>query len=1121
MAVDTLLTSLGLPEADETKLPIINTISEASLLKNEIEKDQEDSGRSYFDSLSTAYDENFSVSSALDSLEKADIDVGTPVTNFTPELVTQLTSDLPIEASKEILDEAQNYGISRAMKQREFFLKTLANRKQLEADGVQGIVANAFSVMFDPAEWSLILGLTAAATATTTPVGGAAALAAGTIKQAYNVKKAFKIGALVTGAESAAFEALRADTKYDIDINDVMIAGGFGALLGGSLNAGRIAFQRAGQRSLIASKVVKGQQLTPDEKIFHDEFNVDVLATKIIDKELEGEKFIESINGINGQKTFNDLEIKDVEAIPKIAGWNMFGLRKLISTGARGGSSDLGFVRFATRVLGANFTGYVGGKTFTKAGGSASEIAESLQGVYRMRLSNLYLTSHKQWKKRTGLSAEEFNQAVTSYVRGIDRVDVPEEVVIVGKEHLRLNKEIGYEAVESDVAGFTKKVIDNNDNYMPRIIDNDKIQALRAKYGNVAAEKNITDLVETAIRKEQLDIEDQVAKMLLKKKKVADIDTVNDYIFKIARGYARGIITRRQMNKGIQDSSEMSLDDFGAMLKVNLEGITDDEIETITDMLTKSITPKGHTRSKARLVLNEGTVIKVANKDGELEDLAFTDLLVNDSEQLINSYIFQMSGAIGLARNGINTNAPKTSFKDLLAKIDEERIEKNLTEEQVKEEVDAIQFMYDGITGNLRNRKETQNLADMNIAIRAYSFAVNMGMSGMSALMELSNSMFEYSFMTILKSAPEYKKLFQLASQGRLPDGVMREVTEAFGIGNEVAFGKWNKVTRMDTEDVGVSISPERGGYNRKGASLRKLGEVAGDGAYGAQKHVAYWSGLTGVTQTLRRLSMLHFTNEWALAARKGKLPFDLVKRQQLGITDEMGDKLLKVMNSKLVEKFPNGTVKKLNIVKWDKDVREFFSAIGFKDARTNVQETNIASSNRFLKGTQVGRSMFQFMNFTLGSFEQQTQRLGVRVSRGDATVGKVLLSAAAMGGLMYVARVQLNAVGRSDADEYIKERMKPENWAIGALSQIGAASMFSYIYQLTTGAMNGNTYAITPPVVSIGQNILSTVANVADENSTTEAEWRKGLRLAPYQSLYGVRQIFNGVADEASRYFR
>lgn len=1113
MAEETLLKSLGIKEVEESDnvLPIVNTISESELLSNEIKQDREQADRNFFNSLGTAYGENFSVAALVDGLEKASIPMGKPITNFTPELVKQLTEGLPPIAAEEVLDDAMNSGLATALKQREFALKTLANRKQLEADGWTGVTANAFSVMFDPAEWAIVGGIVAASSAFS-PAGGLAALTAGTVKQAYSAKRAFKIGAAATALEAAAFESLRANVKYDIDINDVMIAAGAGALLGGGLNAGRIAFQRAGQRALLASKKVRGIKLTPAEQLFYDEFNVDALSEKIIERELSGESFIESARGINAE-SFTKLTTEDVEQIPKQAGWNMFGLRQILSAGARTGQSDLAWIRFGGRALGANFTGYKGAKVATNE--SASEIGERLQGIYRHRLSNMLPRAQKSWKKQTGLPLEDFNRAVSRYVRGIDTVNVPKDVEKVGKEIQRVQNELAALAAAADVSGFSKSLLGKNPFYMSRIFNEDKIQRIVQKYGLADAEKHITQLVETAIRKDQLDIEDKVTKMLKNKGRTVSLDSVNNYINRLAKAYTLSIMSPKRAKKDIPDANEMTLEDLGKIIREEFpkEQMSDEELDIITEILTQNNIPKSHKRARNRLVLNEGTVIKVTNKEGELEDLAFTDLLEEDAEQLVNSYIFQLSGAIGLARNGINTNVPNSSFDDLLTKINDERRTLGLTEDQIKSEKAALQFMYDGITGRLKNREETRNLADMNVALRAYSFAVNMGMSGMSAIMELSNAMFEYGFMTILKSAPAYKQLFQQASEGRLPEGVMRELVETLGIGNEVALGRWNAVTRFDSEEVGDVISPERMGYHKKGSSLRKLGALAEKGAYGAQKNVAYLSGLTGVTQSLRRLSMLHFTNEWALAAAKGKLPFSKIKRQQLGITDEMGNEILKVMKSNLVKKAPNGTVTKLNIDKWKPEVREAFSAMGFKDARTNVQETNIASSNKFLKSTQVGRTMFQFMNFTLGSFEQQTQRLGVRITNKDASVGKILLSAAAMGGLMYVARVQLNAAGRSDADEYIKERMKPENWAIGAISQVGAASMFSYIYQLTTGAMNGNTYAITPPVVSLGQNVIDSAANMA-EGDITESEWRKLLRLAPLQSLYGVRQLFNATAD-------
>ena len=336
MPEPTILESLGLPAADESKIPLATNLSEASLLREELDKDMEkNNSRGFIASAGTAYSENLSVKALADSVEKMKIvDVGAPISYFTPELITQLTEGLPAEAAEEVLQDARDNGFQTAMKQREFALNTLRNRKQLEADGVTGMVANAFSVMFDPPEWAAIIGITAATTALTTPAGGAVALTAGALKQAYNVKRAFKVGALATAAESAAFEAIRANVKYDIDANDVFIAGGVGALLGGSLNAGRIAFKKAGDRSLIAQKVIRQQKLTPNEQAFHDAFNVDELAQKIIQRELTGDTFIESIKGKDITKSFTKLTDEDVSQIPEQAGWNMFGLRKILSAGA-------------------------------------------------------------------------------------------------------------------------------------------------------------------------------------------------------------------------------------------------------------------------------------------------------------------------------------------------------------------------------------------------------------------------------------------------------------------------------------------------------------------------------------------------------------------------------------------------------------------------------------------------------------------------------------------------------------------------------------------------------------------------------------------------------------------
>jgi len=1106
MSQMTLLKDLGLETAvaDETTLPIVSTVQESVILNQQLQEAENKEVAGFWKSVGTGYKEDSLVSSIIDHADKASVVDDVPITNFTPELITRLTTGLNTEAAIDVLENANSYGFNTAMKQREINLATQKNLAEIEEAGFTGTLGRIFAMMFDPAEWAVIAGTTALATTLSSPIGGATALTTGVMKRAYDVKRAFKIGAVLGASENAAFEAIRNDVRYNIDINDVLIAGGAGALIGGGLNAGTIGFSKAAQRATINNKIFLGQKLTPAETKFFEAFNEVKLTEDIINKELSNPDFVEAGRNLNEPKGLPTEE--EMAAIPKQAGWNLFGLRNLIATGSRLLGSDVDRARFAGNALGMNAAGFQG---FGKATNpkSVTELMSKYQLQYRLVLSTLLPRERAKWVKRTGLTEEEFNTALARYMRGID-TDVGEEVIKVAKEGRRVKNELFDEAITYNVAGFNSAQKQFIDNYLTRQFNEPKINNLKQKFNDDQFEL----VVEKAIREGQPNIEDQVLKTLSKKGKTKGktdeqlFDMVNDYIRKMAKGYTRSIINPIFRKSGLTDSSPTLRED---MDKLFGDLFDEEAIDDITEILTKAKTTKDFKRAHARVILNEGTVIQAVNKNGQMEELRFSDLLEEDGEQLINSYIFQMSGAIGLARNGINTNVAGSQFDIFIKKgIQEEAAAKGKTSAEIQQLTDAVDFMYDGITGRLAHRGETQTVHDFNIALRAFSFAVNMGMSGMSALMELTNVMMEYSFMTILKSVPQYKQLFTDLTKPNADPNVIRELVQALGLGNEVALGNWSNLTRMDGEDLGNTITQKIGS---------KTGRITEKFALASQKHVAYLSGLTGVTQFLRRMSMLHFTNEFALAASKGKLPFSAIKRQQLGITDEMGYKIMQTLNNpKIVTRNPNGTIKELNIQKWDKNVAEDFSAVGFKDARTNVQESDLATSNRYLKSTQVGRSMFQFMNFTFSSMEQQSQRLGVRIMGGDSlAVAKLLTAAMGMGTLMYVARTHLNAAGRSDKEEYLEKRFEWQNIVAGAASQIGAASIFSYITQLSTGVLTGNSYAITPPAVSLLYGAGTSINSLFSEGDFKESEYRKALRLLPYQSLYGARQILNYTSNQ------
>jgi hypothetical protein len=503
------------------------------------------------------------------------------------------------------------------------------------------------------------------------------------------------------------------------------------------------------------------------------------------------------------------------------------------------------------------------------------------------------------------------------------------------------------------------------------------------------------------------------------------------------------------------------------------------------------------------LLLDENASIDVRLDNGSIEQLKFTDLLEEDIENLNNAYVFQMSGAIGLARNGIDTNEAGSSIETLITKMRDEAQTINQSADDLNKDIEALQFMYDGITGRLGFKEGDPSFGTRQTLrrMREVSFMMHMGMSGMAALMELTNVLMENSLPVLLRSMPQYRKMMKIASDGKLDSAMLRELEELTGLGTDVLTGKFTRVSRFEGDAMEITDD----------ARITPTDEWLGRG----REATAFLSGLTPVTAGLRRMSMLNFATAWARAARKNDNPFSKIKLEQLGIDANMSTRIRsQILRHSTFKDKEKTILESLNTKNWDEDVKDAFQVAAYRDTTQNVQEMSIGSTNAFLR-SEWGKTVFQFLSFPLAAMEQQAMRLGVRAFNGDATtVTKILLSSMFMGTLMYTGRVYLNAEGRSDREEYIKKQLSPTRLTEGAISQIGAASTFGLIYDITTGAMDGNNYAITPASVSILQKALGS-GKALVEGDMTETEIRSLLRLLPMSSLYGARSLLNQAANE------
>ena len=1072
---------------DVQPVPIVPTVSEATLRAEREKALKTDKDVSFLNLLSTARQEEHIDSTLLRNGYRFTEIAKQPVKDLTPEVTDALvgTLDSP-EAIEEVLEAAKDVSYDYAMQMSKDFQITQRNRLDLEQAGWKGTLATVLAAMFDPSELAFIGATTAtvaAASGPAAPLTGTATAAGLTAKRGYNVYRATKLGAVVGAGEAAAFEAIRARLKYDITGGDVLLASLTGGVLGGTVSGVTTAFARNRKVQELSQKVALGEELTVDEKAFYDANNVDRLTERII-AEVERRGDLDDVDATDVPRSIGEITEAEARATSKqLGGTFLAPLRKRLSVFNLTKNSENGFVRAAADRLGLNSSGNV---DRTVVGASASEYKAMLEHIYRSKFSRSLFINRKNWSKRTGRDLTDFNILVSRAIRGGLDDAIDPEVRQVAKEVMQQQKELGEMAIKHNVGGFTAGVLDKQPNYLPRLFSDERISSLRTKFGN-KTEVAVTELVEKAIRNAQPDIDKNLAP-----------DVIGD----MARGYAKTVLSRRFTS--MHRAFEFNMEDLRKAMQD--ENIPDAQIDQLIDTLTKNTRVKGHKRSRPRLLLDENTSIDVRLDDGSIEQLKFTDLLEEDIENLSNAYIFQMSGAIGLARNGIDTNDAGSSLESLITKMRNEAQTINQNADTLNKEVEALEFMYDGITGRLGFKAGDPAFGTRQILrrTREVSFMMHMGMSGMAALMELTNVLMENSLPVLLRTMPQYRKMFKIAADGKLDNAMIRELEELTGLGTDVLTGKFTRVSRFEGDAMDITDD----------AKITKTDEWLGRG----REATALLSGLTPVTAGLRRMSMLNFATAWSRAARKNDNPFSQIKLEQLGIDADMSLKIRgQILKHSTFKDKDKKIIESLNTKNWDEDAQDAldaFQVAAYRDTTQNVQEMSLGSTNAFLR-SEWGKTVFQFLSFPLAAMEQQAMRLGVRAFNGDATtVTKILLSSVFMGSLMYMGRVYLNAEGRGDRDKYVKENLSTGRWVEGALSQIGAVSTFGLIFDVTTGAMDGNNYAITPASISILQKILGSGKAIA-EGDMTESEIRSLLRLLPMSSLYGARSLLNQAANE------
>ena len=1009
-------------------------------------------------------------------------------------------------------------------------------KKTLEDNGGWGTTADIMAYFTDEVEMGGML-------TSAFLMGPASPLAAvGRVGNTLNkIRKSSVAIGTVAGTEAAAYEYWRTTNNPHHNINDAAVVGLASLAIATPIAKLGIIMSKAAARSSLDLRLASSPDplSEAETRYFQDVLDIDPVVYQqqmrevqedytrfsMLSEEEQMEELANLANEAYKPKTKEDgdasvgkawsFNVKGVDILS-------LGLRDKLSSGFRLGNSENSVLRALADTVGGH-----GSNSTVVVNGVKRDVANKMSAS---KYQHMHMTMSEGQRARVGKTAFDawfkrninepfikelpnmlgsrkvkakalFNEEVGLLMRhgGIepdDAVDIlgrrfSEEAKTVATKEFELYETQRLLGVKHKIKGWENLDHTGQTPYMPKIWKNLNIRELVGKEGGESAleeliHKGLTSMARRAGKIDNLDAE--------------------VFYKKFAKGFTKKIVARATtQNKDARAvmQVEESLDEIIEDILRGHMGLNEKEIaERVKDLFKISQVDPGHKHTKARVEMDDTVSVSFGDRP-----LRITDLLENDYRDVGAGYDFWMGGRVGLAKGGID-NEGGTAFSTILANAEKERAQRGLPLNQLQKEVEAAKFQYDSINGTFQAKSSayaSNDLLDFLRRFRNYGFIRSMGMSGLASIMESASVLAEQSLPVMLKHLPRTVKLVTDLKHGNLSDDAMQELYAFTGVGHDWVAG----VTRSRYDSVGADIRV--GEYNNTDMWLDR-----------GRQFVSRFSGLTPVTDGLRRVSIMYYGESFAKAALKyskgdiTSLPYHKSKLLQHGIDVDSGmHKRIYAQMNRHAEGIESGRVSSWNFDSWtDSQARELFRDALYSESHSLVQETSIGSVNALLRG-EVGKTLLQFQSFVVGAEEQQLQRYASRLARGDTgTMLRLSLGTAFMGYLVHHARTYQASVGMGA----VEQRKYREKWWSDAGVVEGVAGLAGPLafYSMLVSRSSGTGRFLGNPTVDVAESIGATIKSAGD-GKLSPHDLRKIQRLLPFQTMLGFKQASNWFAETAS----
>ena len=1006
---------------------------------------------------------------------------------FTPDPDFRI-STLPADKKSQLLDGIEpelidEYGAAvnfdHAMAIRQRILKAKELQATLDKAGMGGAAAGIGAAILDPV---------------TVVTGGLGAKGL----QVWRAGRAAKIAAGAIGASgaSAAGTALREYGNPLIDDQDVALSAALGLLLGGAGGAvSRTAAQVSG-KALVEVGAIGAA----------DAVKRDLMGT--VWSRLRGDPEVESGFPAEGSQSVGAAVSSSITNAVKAGDANLIARAEAEAPDPRTVTGDLGSMYSQVVRSGNKVAGFVASKLMPNPVGvgfqspTAYEEATNLRHTLTIRSQRAYKSAYREWAEGQGLglfkrhgfeAADRFAEEVGIAVRTGDASDpavarAADEIRNVHRDVLRFAKEAGVEGFEN---------VEENANYLMRRWRLDRIHAAERMMGKPGLRRFLGDaLVRGSAGRVDADRAYTIA------------DVVLDTVVKGKYGID---------DKVGGDTMRKAVDYAKDQLKTRLGDAFPEGEELIEEALTglfRSGKADTSTRSKFRVRFDEGHSTPIYGADGQPSGtFRFTDLIENNAALLTSDYLREMSGRIGLARQGLESEASWQKAMDTARAAASGQEGTNMA--ALEEHLDTLNLFRNATLGRpLRAGKDFPKLRRAARLMRNYNFARVMGMVGLAQWSELGNVLGTAGWRATLKHVPALRQIMKRAKSGQLSDAFQRELEDAVGIGaDDLLHDPFGRV-----DEFGAIEEARWRGVDRK---MAKVNEA-----------VANWSLMTPTTNALERLAARAMTQHLADMAAGRIKGLNPERLKALGLEGDMLGRVLDHLKPtsaggkvELLEGGVSGAkVNRLNLDQWDSDVSYAFRMAMQRYVRRAIQKNDPGDLFKFMT-TDMGKLIFQFRTFAAVSFAKQLVH-GVR--HHDIHTFNSFLTAMLLGGLSYTATVYASGVARGDSEKYLGERLTPAEVAKGAFYRAGFSSLLPQIADtlLYTGgydpmfAHTRSTGLSTQliwgnPTFDLMDSAMRTARSIATGKISEGEEFRRATRILAFQNAFGFAQALDAVGAQ------